>query len=96
MTILLVQHIVVQRRKRKKSWWLGLDMSIYSICSYLFNILKIWGGYISKMTQDAKLGHMLNVAVCTGQGEGEEIIAMTQNANYDHMLKVLQCRVTEL
>ena len=48
------------------------------------------------MTQDAKLGHMLNVAVCTGQGEGEEIITMTQNANYDHMLKVLQCRVTEL
>lgn len=48
------------------------------------------------MTQDAKLGHMLNVAVCTGQEEGEEIITMTQNANYDHMFKVLQCRVTEL
>ena len=54
------------------------------------------GGYISKMTQDAKLGHMLNVAVCTGQEEVEEIITMTQNANYDHMFKVLQCRVTEL
>ena len=29
------------------------------------------------MTQDAKLGHMLDVAVCTGQEEGEEIITMT-------------------
>jgi hypothetical protein len=48
------------------------------------------------MTQDAKLGHMLNVAVCTGQEEGDEIIIMTQNANYDHMFKVLQRRVTEL
>ena len=48
------------------------------------------------MTQDAKLGHMLNVAVCTGQEEGEEIITMTQNANYDHMFKVLQCGATEL
>ena len=48
------------------------------------------------MTQDAKLGHMLNVAVCTGQEEVEEIITLTQNANYDHMFKVLQCRVTEL
>ena len=48
------------------------------------------------MTQDAKLGHMLNVAVCTGQGEGKEITTMTQNANYDHMFKVLHCRVTEL
>ena len=48
------------------------------------------------MTQDAKLVHMLNVAVCTGQEEGEEIIAMTQNANHDHIFKVLQCRVTEL
>jgi hypothetical protein len=66
----------------KKNWWLGIDMSIYSICSYLFNTLKSWGGYISKMTQDAKLGHMLNVAVCTGQGEGEKIITLTQNANY--------------
>ena len=53
---------------------------------HLFNILKGGGGYISKMTQDAKLGHLLNVAVCcTGQEEGEEIITMTQNANYDHM-----------
>ena len=39
---------------------------------------------------------MLNVAVCTGQEEGDEIIIMTQNANYDHMFKVLQRRVTEL
>ena len=62
---------------------------------HLFNILKGRGGYISKMTQDAKLGHMLNVAVCTGQEEGDEII-ITQNANYDHMFKVLQRRVTEL
>ena len=54
------------------------------------------GKDISNMTQDAKLGHMLNVAVCTGQEEGEEIITMTQNANYDHMFKVLQRRVTEL
>ena len=63
---------------------------------HLFNILKGRGGYISKMTQDAKLGRMLNVAVCTGQEEGDEIIIMTQNANYDHMFKVLQRRVTEL
>ena len=33
------------------------------------------------MTQDAKLGHMLNVAVCTGQGEGEEIITMIHVAD---------------
>ena len=64
-----------------------LDMTVFFI--HALNILKGREGYISKMTQDAKLGDMLNVAVCRGRGKGEKI-TMTQTANCDHMFYVLR------
>ena len=47
-----------------------LDMTVFFI--HALNILKGREGYISKMTQDAKLGDMLNVAVCRGRRKGEK------------------------